>query len=55
MGFLKLISEGIRLQILCSLVSFVATLIKILDDGLNTYCAMPGFSKRIADIIRQYL
>uniref|UniRef100_A0A914KIR0 Uncharacterized protein n=1 Tax=Meloidogyne incognita TaxID=6306 RepID=A0A914KIR0_MELIC len=53
--YFTLIHKGIRLQIVCSLVSFVGTLIKILDDGLNTYCAMPGFSKRIADIIRQYL
>ncbi|CAK5034589.1 unnamed protein product [Meloidogyne enterolobii] len=53
--YFTLIHKGIRLQILCSLVSFVGTLIKILDDGLNTYCAMPGFSKRIADIISKVI
>lgn len=49
--YFTLIHKGIRIQILCSLVSFVGTLLKILDEGLNTYCAMTGLCKRIADII----
>jgi hypothetical protein len=49
--FISSSSEGVRLQILYSLVSFVSCLLKIYDEGLQTYGTMKNLCKRIADNI----